>query len=489
LERLLRAMLAITAAGATIAGAWACGSHDDAAPVTQDDVSTYGAEVVVTVLGSGRVTSTEGTLSCPPACFTRILLKDPSADGAAAGVPIVAAASLGWHFDRWKLDTVDLGIRGRGPAECSPVTRTTEMVPLDGSQTVHLPYGEVKGTAPRGHEAECADFTSVPVAYALTAMFKQDPVAPGVDATAPQNEVLFERVPDSISATDIGVTSGRVYWRFVEGNGTSGIATGPSTGGSLGVINKDQQITAFHVDKHVAFQLSNNEVHLIEGGQIVSRMLGNFGLPCTLATDTFKIYCRFATGGVSNVYASPIDTAAFAFLFSLPRGSGMAVDDATQRLFFSDDTNSAMTNSTVASTPLAVDGGTPIVTTLVDGQMSPRDMVIGPSSVFWLDARGGGVQSATSGAKLAPSTGIVSISAPSVRFIAADAFSNDYWIGISNDAESGISSILRATAGKVATTTFRTNLPGLNGLAVDSTYVYWTQDDGRVYRALKAPQL
>jgi hypothetical protein len=57
-----------------------------------------------------------------------------------------------------------------------------------------------------------------------------------------------------------------------------------------------------------------------------------------------------------------------------------------------------------------------------------------------------------------------------------------YWVGTTFGS---IGSIFRVVPSLSARFTFRTGLAGLGGIAADASYVYWTQSDGRVYRALK----
>ena len=101
----------------------------------------------MSVYGAGRVTSTLGSIDCPGECFARVLLADRTLDGAPSAVSLQAQASFGSHFDHWQLEATDVGVRARGPAQCSPMTRTAAVVPIDESVNfVRLPLGETKRT-------------------------------------------------------------------------------------------------------------------------------------------------------------------------------------------------------------------------------------------------------------------------------------------------------------------------------------------------------
>jgi hypothetical protein len=492
----IAAIAPMIAAAAT--GVWPACTEKSASPGSSDfdPGPTFGAEITVTVAGRGRVTSNDGSIDCPSKCFARVLLDGPTKDGAAPSVVLVAESTFGVHFAGWKLEELPLGVRARGPAQCSPMTRmsslvsvTTSFVSLTTPSTViQLELGETNGTPPRGHEEECEAWKRVPVAYALTATFAEDFVDAGREAGPDAGAaLLYEPPPSAVGAAakEIGIASGFVYWRY-ERNGLSGIARGDTsvtdiTGGPR------ERIDTFDVDAHVLYQTSTGLKIITAGAEFP---VGLDGAPTclALASDLTNAYCRAQdpTGpkGSTRLWRWAIDVAsAPTVVYSLPPGNALAVDG--QRFYFSDEQDGLTGQASIQSAPRSGgDGGAPFTTMLADNQRSPRDLAVGPWHLFWLDERGGGVFSATSASKFSTTIAQVSSSGSIVRFVAADQQLSQYWVGI-RGAGTGASSILRAVPGTGSTTTFRAGLTGLGGIAVDNAFVYWTQSDGRVYRAPK----
>ena len=464
--------------------AWpACESSDPAASADVDPGPTFGAEIALGIVGRGRVTSDPMGIDCPSSCFARVVLADPSVDGGDGGVTLSAVETAGAHFVGWTFAEVDLGVRARGPSQCSPMTRTSATPLLGSSRVISVPFGETTGTPPRGREEECAAFTTVPVAYAVTATFEDDYVPPDPDADVPDGGLapLFDS-PGNGPAKDIGVAGGYVYWRY-EQNGLSGIASAfPGSSQVDVLVSPFDVITRFDVDTHVVFQHANGTLQAIESGNGFAVTLGNAPFCAALASDTFNVYCRANGLDSSTLYSWPISGAAVpTTVYLLPPGRDLAVDD--QRFYFSDDKGGFTDQAIVSSTPRSSgDGGVAITTPLIADQTSPRDLFVSSSYLFWLDDRGNGISSARSGYKFTPNTAQPSVSGSTIRFLTADRFSASYWIGIAGPGLGG-GSILRAFGLSSATTPFRTGITGLGGIAVDSSYVYWTRSDGRVFRS------
>ena len=137
-----------------------------------------------------------------------------------------------------------------------------------------------------------------------------------------------------------------------------------------------------------------------------------------------------------------------------------------------------------------VDGGTPSFTTLAYGQTSPFGMSVGPSYLAWIDAVGSGTFAARSASKsFFTSTPATGLTETALRYVAADPIASEYWLGVGDDGN-GAWQIYRVLVGTSSPTFFRSGTTDLGGLAVDDTYVYWTQPNGRVYRAFKnGPEL
>ena len=462
--------------------AWAgCASPDAGASAEVDPGPTYGAEIALGVIGRGRVTSTPAGIDCPASCFTRILLADPSVDGGDGGVDLIATETEGAHFVSWTVEELDLGVRARGPSQCSPMIRKSATPTLADTRVISVPFGETTGTPPRGREEECAAFTTVPVAYALTAVFEEDFIAPQPDGGQEDAGLLLFQPVGNGPAHEVGVSSGYVYWRY-DHDGASGVAGGfVGAGQAFALTAAFDTITLFDVDVHVAFQHANGTLEAIQGGTETVVTLGN-APPCTaLASDATTVYCRSNEFGSSTIYSWPISGASVPKIVSvLPPGGDLAVD--TQSFYFSDDKGGLPDQAVISSAPRGGDGGMPLTTALVGAQTSPRSLLATTSYLFWLDDRGGGVYSARSAFKGGfGGTAQPSLTGSSVRFLAASPFDSVYFVG---NLGSGLvsSSIYRAFAGSPSSTPFRGGIKGLGGIATDGSYLYWTQSDGRVYR-------
>jgi hypothetical protein len=76
-------------------------------------------------------------------------------------------------------------------------------------------------------------------------------------------------------------------------------------------------------------------------------------------------------------------------------------------------------------------------------------------------------------------------STPGLRLVALDqSISSQVWGGVV-PAGGQNCQIIRGTTSGTTPTPVVQNITNLGGFAVDSTYVYWTQSDGRVYRRHK----
>ena len=494
-------VLCVLAAGA---GAWACGIDTPKASATAEvDLGpTFGLEVSIVVRGRGRVVSDPVVLDCPAKCFARVVLSDTSVDGSTAGISLTPSASLGSHFAGWSYESVGLGVRARGPAECSPMKRWTSVLPAAKNDArLVLPYGETAGTPPPGLEAACASFTRVPVAYALTATFAEDSVAPPPpERASPPIEVLYEPpMLGAIVAREIGIAGGRLYWRFDRKGFGSGVATGQpdgSGGGSTVIVQPFDQIRRFHVDRAVIYQNGPENqggyVDTIDPGATTTRRLTYLSYPCAaLATDGTTAYCR-ATSGVNVVtylFAMPLATGGQQYLFSLPPGNDLALDD--QSFFLSEDRGALANQAYVGSTPRFFDGGPATSATmknLVPNQTAPRALTMSADSLFWLDDQAGGFSGANTAPKdgLDGGVGLFVRPLPGALTLAVDPTSpSTFYVALAGTQGPGDSYIVKATASSSNVTSFRRGLGGIGGLAVDATHVYWTQTDGRVYRAPK----
>ncbi len=481
----------------TGAGAWtACGTSDRAQSLRADvdPGPTFGLEITVAIKGRGRVVSSPSVIDCPSDCFARIVLADPTVDGARGGLALSAEATNGAHFAGWSYDLIEVGTRARGPSQCSPMSRSTAAPPvIAGSSQLALQYGETKGTPPVGLEAECADFTSVPVAYALTATFLDEDsgVLPLADAGIEQ---LFAAPRNNVRGREIGVAGGMVYWLFVENAGNVvGIAAGPSTGGGdAGVSrlvvdplnNPGESVGSFSVDRHVLFQNARGELKSILAGTETPLLLYNgFSVAsCPWVASNSKFgYCRYSNGGQASLYAWLVGGGGFAGGYSLPTGNLVTVDG--DHAYFTSDVDGSASIQSALLPEGGVVGIPPSLTTLATEQTTPRALAVGPTDLFWIDNPGG--TNVTRSLPKGGGTAAAGVVSSNVRFLVPDPTSPTiFWVGLPA-LQPGQSSIVRASTFSGSIAAVVANLPSLGGLAVDATHVYWTQLDGRVFRAPK----
>jgi len=489
---LLRVALGVLFLTMTAIGIWpSCDTSEVPAAIDVGTGGTYGAEISLSVIGRGRVTSSPPSVDCPSDCFARIVLASASVDGGDGGITLIAQDSPGSHFAGWSFAEVDLGARARGPAACSPMTRKSSVPPSNNDSTVvSVPFGETQGTPPPGHEAECAAFTSVSLAYAVTAKFVEDPPEPGFDAAVDPADldVLFYPTNPSYQAKEIGVTNGYAYWRFaIDGlPNLSGVAGSDLASNVLNeIVAPDQSIRMFHVDRHAVFQTTDDTLRYILAGQTSTNTLGGAPTCLALASDAQNVYCRAGLDGGTAIYAWPaigVDVAAPSIVHLLPDGDELGVD--TQRFYFFGE-RTILGQEKLLSAPRDGDGGTPSLTTLASAQSSPRGLAVGVPFLAWLTDPGTGLIAASSVSKFGdggfPTPGT---SAPALRYVAADPSANAYWVGAGGDG-TGAWQIYRVDVVN-GPLFFRAGNTDLGGVAVDDTYVYWTAANGRVYRSLKS---
>ena len=480
-------LLAMTAIGILSS----CDSSDVPAAIDVGTGGTYGAEISLSIVGRGRVTTSPAAIDCPSNCFARVVLPSASADGGDGGITLIAQDTPGSHFVGWTFADVELGARGHGPPQCSPMTRRTSMPPFDnGSTAISVPFGETQGTAPHGHEAECAAFTNLSLAYAVTAKFDEDPTFPGSDSAIDpaDQDVLFLPLVQSSATKEIGVTSGFAYWRF-EAGGLSGVA-GSDLGSNTAsvIVPAGQIIRSFHVGRHAVFQYDDGSLWVILAGAMTTTPLGIAPLCDALASDSFNVYCRAPLDGGSAIFSWPASGADAAappsIVHLLPSGNALGVD--TQRFYFSEDHGPFGPPATVQSVSRLpdVDGQAPTFTLLATKQISPLGMAVGPSYLAWIDDIRNGTFAARSSSKFFESSSADGPGGTTLRYVTADPTVDQYWVGLGDDGN-GTWLIYRVMSGSSSTTFFRSGTTDLGGLAVDATYVYWTQPNGRVYRAFK----
>lgn len=463
--------------------AWA-GCSDDpptaaGGGVAVDPGGTHGAEIVVTVIGRGRVTADVPGLDCPSDCFAKYVFSSASADGATGGVRLKATPTPGLRFLGWSFDTESIGSRGRGPSYCNPIKRAATQPTVNASDPeITLPFGEVDGTPPEGQETACSAYTKVPVLYRVTATFETDVPQPGDDAGVDGgdggttgDDVVYEPLEVGATAHQIGLTQNRLYWVYRVG-GYSGIAYGatpssstiPQTPFTVLSPSSLQTVSLFEVDQLGVVYQTGSGVYYVRSGSTSPSTMSNVPGTCSaVAADTeHDVYCR--TGDTIVRWSYPSYSAPETLFTGLPSGNDLVIDGTTAYI---------TTSTGIYSLSLdEADGGVASPTPIVTGRFNPSALEAS-TLLWWLES--GSLYRASK----TPSTTALSsnLGSTTTTSLAPDPLSSDCWAA-------GSTTIYRATSTGTALT-FRSSLSGVNGVAADSQYVYWTQSDGRVRRAPK----
>lgn len=489
-----RALGAMATGAALSAGLFAyvgCSSDKPQEGTPQvDPGGTYGAEVTLSVQGRGRVLSKEfAGIDCPTSCFESFVFKDKDTRGVA-GITLVAKPTEGGRFLGWKLEAAPVASRGRGPAECQPMTRQSATPGVSGSALeITLPFGDVKAAAPAGKEAACDAYTAVPVAYRVIATFEGD--TPIVDAgpDAPldggSGELLFDTPMVGAVGRGIGVTGGRLYWQWDVG-GQSAVSTGSVAGGvANNIVALGPMITQFAVDQHVVFQTNAGSLSSIAGGDTNVVSLAGASTCVAVASDTQNAYCRTAgPNGEIHAWTAATGTGPSTHVTGLPSGTDLSVDTST--FYLSDNASGAANAGTVGSIARPTDGGVAALTPIAQNQSSPTELQHNTSRVAWVNYD----TNTNVGTALAASRfgGALVTAIPAtlgLRTVAMDPSSTVTFFGLVTSAAPNGSAIYRASAAGGTPTVFRSQLTGVGGIAVDSTHLYWTDGNARVFRTRK----
>ena len=474
----------------TAAVAWAgcssSSSNGGGSRTSADPGGTYGAEVAVSVVGRGRVLASLPGLNCPSDCYGSFVFADRNQDGAAGGVTLKAIPTKGVRFAGWRFEVLSVGTRGRGPDVCSPLRRDSASVQADlNALEITLPYGETAGAPPLGQESACAGYKNVPVAYSVTAMFVDDIVDAGFDADADAGADFFLDAPVANAVgKEIGIAGGRLYWRYEVG-GISNIATASTTGagGAQIVPGSTGLYTAFEIGQHVVWQNNLGAIGVIQGGFTTATSFAASGNNCVaIESDFSNVYCRTAGPSGTMVSWTTAGTSLTNLHSGLPVGTEFTVDSSGFAIV---DTTGGPGASAIRSIPKTgtVDAGVPTISDLVTGLTNPTQLeVSGTTRLFWIASDGAGT--AQSASRFGSSAFTSSPATLGMKLLSIDPNSSSaFFVGIEPSALPGASSIVKLSSFSVVSTPVRQNLTGLGGIVADSSYLYWTQSDGRVYRA------
>lgn len=467
-------------------------SSDDPAPATRVNVDpggTFGAEVAVQVVGRGRVTGNIANgIDCPSRCYVRYTFANATAPGAAAGLGLKAIATPGARFAGWKFETEALGTKGRGADNCNPVKRAATQPSVDTNATeINLPFGETNGTPPPGQEGACAGSTTVPVAYKLVATFEEIPIPDaGFDADdGGPGELLYEAPAAGATGGEVGVVSGRVYWKYTVG-GLSGIASGTTSSGAKTptvLVQPTSVITRFEVDTaNVVYQTNNGTIGVFANGSSFVNTSFTGGPASCDAIDSYgsTIYC--VSGGTLYSWPSSGGTATVVLTGAPASTKNFTVDSSY--FYFVDDPGGAGGASIVRMYKSDANGDAGSFTPIVTGETNPIRLQVGASSyLFWIQYDAASTLGEVRAASTSGGTVYTAIPAQNgLSFMTPDPSSSSYAYGAIVPQGGPDARILRGYAFGGSATTIVAGIRTLTGLAADSSYVYWTQNDGRVYR-------
>lgn len=468
-------------------------SDDEPGPVTRVNVDpggTFGAEVAVSVVGRGRVTgSIVGGIDCPTKCYVRYTFADATAPGAAAGLGLKAIPTPGTRFAGWKFEPEQLSTKGRGPDNCNPLKRAAAQPSVDtNALEINLPFGETAGTPPPGQEGACTGATSVPVAYKLVATFEEIPIPDaGFDADdGGPGELVYDAPVAGATGGELGIVGGRLYWKYSVG-GLHGIASGTTSSGLKTptiLVQPTSVITRFEVDtSNVVYQTSAGSLGVFPSGSTTAYTSFTGGPASCDAVDSYSttVYC--VAGG--TLYSWPYTGGAATVVFTGAPASTKNFTVDSSYFYFVDDPGGAGAASIVRMYKFDANGDAGTFTPIVTGETNPIRLQIGASSyLFWIQYDAANQIGEVRASSTSGGTVYTAIPAQNgLSFMTPDPSSSSYAYGaVVPQPGLGDARIYRGYAFGGTTTTIVGGIRALTGLAADSSYVYWTQNDGRVYR-------
>lgn len=465
-------------------------SDDEPGPVTRvtvDPGGTFGAEVAVTVVGRGRVTGNiASSIDCPTNCYVRYTFKDGTAPGAANGLGLKAIPTPGARFAGWRFEPDELATKGRGPDNCNPIKRAAAQPAVDATALeISLPFGETAGTPPAGQEGSCGgDFAKVPVAYKLVATFEDIPIPDaGFDADdGGPGELLYEAPAAGATGGELGLVSGRLYWKYTVG-GLNGIASGMASSGSTTptvLVSPSSVITRFETDtQNAVYQTSGGAIAVFSNGSSFPNTSFTGGPASCDAIEPYQstIYC--VSGGTLYSWPNTGGTATLLLTGAPQSTKNFAVD--ASYFYFVDDSGGAGNSSIVRMSKFDANGDAGTFTPIVTGETNPIRLHVG-SYLFWIQYSTASQLGELRSASTSGGTPYTSIPAQSGLTLLAPDYSSTYVIGGIVPPGGPDARIVRGYAFGSSTTTLVSGIRTITGIAADSTYVYWTQNDGRVYR-------
>ncbi len=463
-----------------------CSSSSSIAPTTAPPGGTFGALVTVHVVGGGRVYSQPTGVDCPGSCAHSFIF-DQGTDGALSGVRLTAEGTLAWKFAGFTFNQVSVASRGEGPGSCQPISRQSSPAPAGvdtSSLSMTLPPAEVTGTSEAEGGAFCSSYTRIPAAYDVTATFVSTSptdgggMVDGGDAGGP--DMLYDRPTLNAIGRRIfymGSTN-QVLWQTDDG-AQSTVSYGAAGGFSHGTVTTTSLIQKFWGGSSaLAFQSSGTLYGVFS--PFTTTTLFSFAPNCAaLTADGTYAYC-FGTDGTYARWSRFSPSTTIAIDNGFFNVSGLDNDPGQSFAVFSDNGG----NVSRVSTTL-FDGGMPQTDAgliqIATSQFSPHEVHVLGASAYFIANSSQLASAPTIGGGPVSSIGTTHFGLTS---FAVDPFEAFIVAAIVPSQGVGQSSIIRVSLPAGTTTTLRSGLTGVGGVATDGNYVFWTDINGRVSKAL-----
>ena len=455
-----------------LAAGMGCEWATEPTPVVREP--TWGAELTLVVRGRGRVVSTsEDTgIRCPESCYARIV-PNVAIDAAPASITLRATADQGYRFARWEADGARVAGRTNGPAECSPVRRPGETPQLGAAPEITLPFGEVDGYPPPGLSEKCAQYSRVPVAYNLTAVFEPTLGAGDLWVTLPGER-----------AADIKLVGSRALVRAIAPDNRWSVYAIDSTGSAdrlRGGINATQYD---FTGTHVVWQQQGGGpdgagllglVHSVTG-EVIEWSPTPSSPRCIALTSTDRyVYCRTNTQQLVRwTIGSMIQTTILSSV-----ASGAPMTSSLEDVFLVTNVSGDASLRRLLLEP------SPALEILAGGLAAPRRLRADTRYVY--AAVGTSARASVVRVPRFGDEGLLTLSPNSQLepVYAVDSTIPNAPVVVIGSLSPNLPTWQIAAYRGSTPAVFRQGLDDVVSIAVDLAHVYWTQIDGRLYRGAR----
>jgi len=489
-RRLGRGITLVAVLGLPVCGLYlqtaGCSSSSSNGPTTAPPGGTFGALVTVHVVGGGRVHSSPAGVDCPGSCAHSFIF-DQATDGALAGVTLTAEGTAAWKFTGFTFNQVNVAGRGEGPAACQPITRPSSGPPPGvgvNAATMTLPPAEVSGTSEAEGGAFCGAYTKLPAAYDITATFvstmpqEGGTVDGGMDGGGP--DMLYDRPTSNAIGRRIFYmeNTSQVLWQTDDG-AQSTISYGAVSGFSHGTVATSSLISKFWGGTGAVAYQSSGSLYGVFSPYTTSTLFSFAPTCAALTADSTYAYCLGTDGTFarwshfSPSTTIPLDNGFFNV-------SSLDNDPAQSFAIFSDTIGNVSRVSTTT-----FDGGMPQtdagLVQVATGQLSPHEIHVANQTAYFITNTSQIVSAPVIGGGPVSTIGI---SHSGLTSFAVDPFESFIVAAIVPSTATGASSVIRISLPGGTTTTIRSGLTGVGGVATDGNYVFWTDITGRVFKTL-----